>query len=112
VTLRSRSPVSQRLTQPRLLYVGTNEEDTKRMDGRVVWAAEVLRTQRMPPAEIGAVLEAKDAEDIRRRLELQGERLQERLVDELRTLARVERLLTEALEPAAPGRALSRAGTS
>jgi hypothetical protein len=83
------------------------------MDGRVVWAAEVLRKQRMPPAEIGAVLEADDGEEIRRRLELHGERLQERLVDELRTLARVERLLTEAaLEPAAEGRALSRAGTS
>jgi hypothetical protein len=82
------------------------------MDGRVVWAAEVLRTQRMPPAEIGAVLEADDGEEIRRRLELHGERLQERLVDELRTLGRVERLLTEALEPAAEGRALSRAGTS
>ena len=82
------------------------------MDGRVVWAAEVLRKQRMPPAEIGAVLEADDGEEIRRRLELHGERLQERLVDVLRTLARVERSLTEALEPAAQGRALSRAGTS
>ena len=58
------------------------------------------------------MLEADDAEEIRRRLELHGERLQERLVNELRTLARVERLLSEALEPTAEGRALSRAGTS
>jgi hypothetical protein len=83
------------------------------MDSRVVWAAEVLRAQRMPAAEIGAVLEANDAEEIRRRLELHGERLQERLVDQLRTLARVERLLTEALgfEAAAERPALSSAGT-
>ena len=82
------------------------------MDTKVVWAAEALRAQRMPAAEIGAVLEAEDPEEIRRRLELHGERLQERLVDQLRALARVERLLTEALEsgPAAPP-ALSSAGT-
>ena len=71
------------------------------MDTRVVWAAEVLRTQRMPAAEIGAVLEAQDAEEIRRRLGLHGERLREHLVEDLRTLARVERLLTEALGPEA-----------
>jgi hypothetical protein len=83
------------------------------MDTRVVWAAEVLRAQRMPAAEIGAVLEADDAEEIRRRLELHGERLQEQLVDQLRTLARVEGLLTEALgrEAAAERPALSSAGT-
>jgi len=82
------------------------------MDTKVVWAAEALRAQRMPAAEIGAVLEAEDPEEIRRRLELHGERLQERLVDQLRALARVERLLTEALESGPAARpALSSAGT-
>lgn len=83
------------------------------MDSRTVWAAEVLRAQRMPAGEIGAVLEAEDAQEIRRRLELHGERLQEQLVDELRTLARVEWLLTQAMcrEDAAQRPALSRAGT-
>lgn len=83
------------------------------MDTRVVWAAEVLRTQRMPAAEIGAVLEAQDAEEIRRRLGLQGERLREHLVEDLRTLARVERLLTDALGhvPAAARTPLIPAGT-
>jgi len=83
------------------------------MDTNVVWAAQVLRAQRMPAAEIGAVLETDDAEEIRRHLELHGERLQERLVDQLRTLSRVERLLTEALgrDPAAERHALSPAGT-
>ena len=82
------------------------------MDTRVVWAAEVLRAQRMPAAEIGAVLEADDAEEIRRRLELHGERLQEQLVDQLRTLARVERLLAGALDrgPAAEHDVLSPVG--
>jgi hypothetical protein len=82
------------------------------MDTRVVWAAEVLRAQRMPAAEIGAVLEADDAEEIRRRLELHGERLQEQLVDQLRTLARVERLLAGALGrgPAAEHNVLSPVG--
>ena len=82
------------------------------MDTRVVWAAEVLRAHRMPAAEIGAVLEADDAEEIRRRLELHGERLQEQLVDQLRTLARVERLLVGALGrgPAAEHPVLSPVG--
>ena len=85
----------------------------RRLDTRVVWAAEVLRTQRMPAAEIGAVLEAVDAEEVRRRLELHGERLQERLAEQLQRLSRVECMLTEALGgvPAAERPALSPAGT-
>ncbi len=67
------------------------------MDTRVVWAAEVLRTQRMPAAELGAVLETEDAEEIRHRLALHGERLHEGLIDQLRALSRVERLLTQTL---------------
>jgi hypothetical protein len=67
------------------------------MDPRVMWAVELLRAQRMPRNEIGAVLEADDPEEIRRRLELHGERLQERLADQLEELLRAERLLTEAL---------------
>jgi hypothetical protein len=66
------------------------------MDPNVTWVAEVLREQRMPAAEIGAVLETDDPERIRRLLELHGEWLQERLVEQLRALARVERLLTAA----------------
>ena len=83
------------------------------MDSGALWAAEVLRAQRMPATEIGAVLGADDAEEIRRRLELHAERLQERLLDQLRTLARVERLLAEALGdvPAAERPAYSGAGT-
>lgn len=83
------------------------------MDHRVVQAAKILRAQRMPANEIGAVLEAGDAEEIRRRLELHGERLQERLVEQLRTLARVESLLTESLgrRSAAERPALSPVGT-
>jgi hypothetical protein len=83
------------------------------MDPGVRWAAEVLRAQRMPAGEIGAVLAADDAEEIHRRLELHGERLQERLVEQLRTLARLESLLTEALgdDPGAERPRLSPAGT-
>jgi hypothetical protein len=84
------------------------------MDDTVVWAAQALRGQRMPADEIGAVLETDDPQEIRRRLELHGERLQELLAEQLRTLSLVERLLTEALgaPPAAAERPeLSPAGT-
>ena len=83
------------------------------MDAKVAWAADVLRAQRMPAAEIGAVLDASDAEEVRRHLELHGERLQELVIEQLRTLSRVERLLTEALgrDRAAERHALSSAGT-
>jgi hypothetical protein len=83
------------------------------MDDTVVWAAEALRAQRMPADEIGSVLETDDVREIRRRLELHGERLRELLAEQLRTLSRVERLLTEALaeEPDAEVPELSPAGT-
>jgi len=83
------------------------------MDDMVVWAAEALRAQRMPADEIAAVLEADDLREIRRRLELHGERLRELLAEQLRTLSRVERLLTEALDgaPEAEHPELSPAGT-
>jgi len=83
------------------------------MDDMVVWAAEALRAQRMPVDEIGAVLETDDVREIRRRLELHGERLRELLADQLRTLSRVELVLTEAFgaAPAAERPALSPAGS-
>lgn len=83
------------------------------MDDTVVWATEALRAQRMPADEIGAVLETDDAREIRRRLELHGERLRELLAEQLRTLSRIERLLTEALgaAPAAERPELSPVGT-
>lgn len=83
------------------------------------WAADVLRDQRMPRGEIRSVLDADDPELIRRRLELHAERLQERLVDQLRTLSDLERWLVEAIDrQAGPPegdpvrRSLSPAGTS
>ena len=83
------------------------------MDTRIVWAADVLRAQQMPANEIGAVLETDDPREIRRLLELHGERLEELVADQLRRLSRVERLLTEALDagPAAERPELSPAGT-
>ena len=83
-----------------------------RSGGSAAWAAGVLRGQSMPRDEIDAVLEADDASQIRRRLELHAERLQERLAEQLRTLSRLERALVAELdrdaEPSAP--ALTSAG--
>jgi hypothetical protein len=59
-------------------------------------AAEILRDQEMPPHEIRAVLSADDPETVRRLLELHVERLEERLTDQRRALAELERLLTES----------------
>ena len=77
-----------------------------RPGGSAAWAAGVLRGQSMPPDEIDALLEADDASQIRRRLELHAERLQERLAEQLRTLSRLERALVAELDheagPAAP----------
>jgi hypothetical protein len=71
----------------------------------------------MPPAEIDALLEADVPELIRRRLELHGERLQEKVVEQLRQLSRIERLLLEEIDRAPAtlegpeGSGLSAAGT-
>lgn len=75
------------------------------------WAAEVLWAQRMPPAEIDAVLGADTAEQVRQRLELHAERLRERLFDELCTLERVEHVLTADLGAAREPRTLSSAAS-
>lgn len=81
---------------------------------RSSWAAGVLRRQLMPADEVEAVLEAEDPEQIRRRLELHAERLQERLIEQLRILSRLERLLVDEIEREADGPmpALSPTGTS
>ena len=82
---------------------------------RSSWAAGVLRRQLMPRDEIVAVLEAEDPEQIRRHLELHAERLHERLVEQLRTLSRLEGLLVDEIEREADRSdvpALSPTGTS
>lgn len=57
------------------------------------WAITTLREQGMPATEIAAVLEAESGRSVRQYLELHRERLEERLADQRRTLARLERLL-------------------
>jgi len=64
---------------------------------QVAWAARALRRQEMPLEEISAVLTADDPEIVRRYIELHRERLEERLVDHLRTLDRLERLLAKTV---------------
>ena len=60
--------------------------------GRTRWT-NLLRGQGMPPEEIQAVLAARDPEIVRRYLELHGERLEERLTEQRRTLARLAEML-------------------
>jgi hypothetical protein len=64
-----------------------------RPPGSVRWAVGALRRQNMPREEIRAVLGADDPDVIRRYLELHQERLEEWLLEERRTLARVEGFL-------------------
>jgi 4-alpha-glucanotransferase len=76
-----------------------------RGSGPLAWAASTLTRQEMPREEIRAVLAAHDPETVRRYLELHRERLEERLGEQRRTLADVERFLTEATrEPHQPRR--------
>lgn len=73
--------------------------------GSLAWAASTLSRQEMPREEIRAVLAAHDPETVRRYLELHRERLEERLAEQRRTLADLERFLTEATrEPHQPRR--------
>ena len=60
------------------------------------WAAGVLRSQEMPSEEIRAVLTTDDPQLVHRYLELHRERLEERLADQRRTLAALERVLAES----------------
>lgn len=62
------------------------------------WGVQILRAQGMPAEEIEAVLAADDPAQVRRRLELHAERLQERLIEQLRALSRLERLLMAGAE--------------
>lgn len=56
--------------------------------------ARALRRHDMPREEIVAVLETEDPGVVHRYIELHRERLEERLAEQLRALADVERLLT------------------
>ncbi len=56
--------------------------------------ARALRRHEMPTEEIVAILETEDPGVVHRYIELHRERLQERLAEQLRALADVERRLT------------------
>jgi DNA-binding transcriptional MerR regulator len=58
--------------------------------------ARMLRRQGMPAKEVREILNTNDGELIRRHLELHRERLDERLADERRAVADLERDLIEA----------------
>jgi hypothetical protein len=58
-------------------------------------AAALLSRQWMPPGDVSAVLETRDARVIRRHLELHRERLTEQAIDQRRAIDQVERLLVE-----------------
>jgi hypothetical protein len=63
----------------------------------IAGAARALRRYELPPEEISAVLGADDPELVRRYMELHRERLEERLLDRLRALASLERVLVQAI---------------
>jgi CRP-like cAMP-binding protein len=63
----------------------------------LAWAAGTLRLCEMPPEEVRAVLTADDPEIVHRFLELHRERLEEEVAERGRTLATLERYLTEEI---------------
>jgi len=66
-------------------------------EGSLTWAIETLRACAMSREDIRAVVAAEDPEVVRRRVELHREWLGERLAEQRRTLARVERFLRGAI---------------
>jgi DNA-binding transcriptional MerR regulator len=73
-----------------------------REEGKMQDIARMLRRQGMPAKEIREILITNDGELIRRHLELHRERLDERLADERRAVADLERDLIEAAAPPCP----------
>lgn len=79
----------------------------------LVSAIKVLRDLDMPPDEVDAIVAAHHPLIVHRVMELHRERLEERLADQLRTLDRLERILTPAFSrlPPVPSKRPSSAGT-
>jgi hypothetical protein len=64
--------------------------------GTAEWATRVLLDHGMPPDEIREVLTTDDTRVVRRHMELHRERLVEELFDRHRTLASLERALSDS----------------
>jgi hypothetical protein len=93
----SQLSLPQRLRRSVLLVWNEAREEGKMQD-----IARMLRRQGMPAKEIREILITNDGELIRRHLELHRERLDERLADERRAVADLERDLIEAAAPPCP----------
>jgi DNA-binding transcriptional MerR regulator len=77
---------------------GRERARDSRGSGSLAWAVSTLTRQEMPREEIRAVLAAHEPETVRRYLDLHRERLEERLAEQRRTLADLERFLNEATQ--------------
>jgi DNA-binding transcriptional MerR regulator len=77
--------------------VSMRGRDGRSRHGRTAWATRALRRHGMPSEEIRAVVAADDPEIVRRYLELHRERLDERVEEQRRTLAVLERVLTDSI---------------
>jgi hypothetical protein len=63
--------------------------------GSIAWAISMLKDQGMPSEEIATILRTDDPVLVSRYVELHRERLEEHFAAQRRTLARLERMLTE-----------------
>jgi hypothetical protein len=101
LAIEAESPFEQRQTDRAHYDGGSSARSIRQHDvgvpvsraGSIAWAISALRDQGMPSEEIAAILEAADPRLVHRYLELHRERLAEHLVDQRRTVARLERLL-------------------
>ena len=79
----------------------SSEGERIRGEGVLAWVARVLQEQSMPREEVTAILSASDRRMIHQYLALHLERLEESLIEQRRTIERIEALLTaEAGAPA------------
>lgn len=69
----------------------------RRRRSSMAWAIVMLRRIEMPSEEIRAIVAAEDPAIVHRYIELHGERLEERIEEQRRTLASLERVLTDAI---------------
>ncbi len=65
--------------------------------GQDEWMAAELQEHGMAPEEIASVFKARDPQVVHRYMELQAERLAERLAEQRRTLALIEHFLVSRM---------------
>ena len=89
---------------------GSRDQLDPEASWRLALATPVLRDQGMPPEEIDAILGADDPWVVRKYLELHEERLEERLAEQRRSIARLRQVIAPATGVQRPSAGRKRKG--